>query len=152
MMSMLQKLWHEVGRPLFLRPKRVQFAALCTRGNGPDQEVLLVTSRETKRWVIPKGWPMDGLDGAETARQEAWEEAGVQAADVEKEPVGQYTYDKILKDGSAQPVLTSVYRIHVRELSDTFPEAHERERCWVSPQVAAERVDEPELRALLHQI
>lgn len=137
---------------MILRPRRVQVAALCTRQNGSGEDVLLITSRESRRWIIPKGWPINGLDGPETALQEAWEEAGVCKADAEAEPVGQYTYDKVLKDGSAEPVMTSVYRVRVQELSDEYPEADQRERCWVTPEAAAERVNEPELRALLQQM
>lgn len=134
------------------RPKRVQVAALCTRKTGSEQEVLLVTSRDTGRWIIPKGWPIDGLDGVGTALQEAWEEAGVRNAVAEEDPVGQFTYDKIFKNGSAEPVLTSVYRLRVKELSDDYPEVDERKRSWVSPKTAAKRVNEPELQALLRNI
>ncbi len=148
----LRNIWEEVARPLFLRPRRVQFAALCVRDAYDGPEVLLITSRDTGRWVIPKGWPIDGLDGPETARQEAWEEAGVHPQRLGKDPIGQYTYDKILKDGSAQPVLTNVYRVEVRELADDFPEAGQRQREWVSPLTAAERVWEPELSELLRQM
>nr|WP_253746532.1 MULTISPECIES: NUDIX hydrolase [unclassified Ruegeria] len=150
--SKLGNLWEEVGRPLILRPRRVQFAALCTRKKKGQDEVLLITSRDTGRWIIPKGWPIDGLDGAETALQEAWEEAGVRAETVDKTPVGHFTYDKILKDGSAQPVLTSVYRIAVSKLVEDFPEAHQRTRKWFSPAEAASHVQEPELRALLRKM
>ncbi len=149
MTKWLRNIWEEVARPLFLRPRRVQFAALCTRSRDAQTEVLLITSRDTGRWIIPKGWPIDGLSGSETALQEAWEEAGVQDADASDDPIGYYSYDKKLDNGSLQPVLTSVYRVRVTKTSDTFPEAHERERSWVSPQVAAERVQEPELRDLL---
>ncbi len=150
--KLLRDIWEEVARPLFLRPRRVQCAALCTRETNGQIEVLLITSRDTGRWIIPKGWPIDGLDGAGTAKQEAWEEAGVRAASVDPEPVGQYHYDKILKDGSAQPVRTSVYRIHVADLADDFPEAQQRTRSWVTPDMAAERVAEPELRDILRMI
>ncbi|WP_170332635.1 NUDIX hydrolase [Ruegeria arenilitoris] len=149
MTKWLRNIWEEVARPIFLRPKRVQFAALCTREKESGPEVLLITSRDTGRWIIPKGWPMDGKDGAETALQEAWEEAGVRAPSPAKEPIGYFTYDKILKDGSALPVLTSVYRIEVQDLADSFPEADERKRVWLAPAIAAERVNEPELRDIL---
>ncbi|WP_298853395.1 NUDIX hydrolase [uncultured Ruegeria sp.] len=148
----LRNIWEEVGRPLFLRPRRVQFAALCTRIQEDHEEVLLITSRDTGRWIIPKGWPIDGLNGAETALQEAWEEAGVRADAVHNDPFGRFTYDKILKDGSAQPVLTNVYRISVRALAEEYPEADQRERNWFSPADAATRVREPELQALLRQL
>ncbi|WP_170404319.1 NUDIX hydrolase [Ruegeria arenilitoris] len=152
MTKWLRNIWEEVARPIFLRPRRVQFAALCTRETEIGPEVLLITSRDTGRWIIPKGWPIDGKDGAETALQEAWEEAGVRAPGPAKEPIGQFTYDKILKDGTALQVLTSVYRIDVQDLLDDFPEAGARKRVWVSPATAAERVNEPELRDILLQL
>ncbi|MFY2823967.1 NUDIX hydrolase [Ruegeria sp. MALMAid1280] len=152
MTKWLLNIWEEVARPIFLRPKRVQFAALCTRETETGPEVLLITSRDTGRWIIPKGWPIDGKDGAETALQEAWEEAGVRAPGIAKEPIGCFTYDKVLDDGSALPVLTSVYRIEVQGLADCFPEADERKRVWVAPAIAAERVTEPELRDILLQL
>jgi len=152
MTNWLRNIWEEVARPFLLRPRRVQFAALCVRESDDGQEVLLITSRDTGRWVIPKGWPMDGKDGAETALQEAWEEAGVRANHLERTSVGHFTYDKILDDGSALPVRTSVYRVIVKELADKYPEAGQRKRHWFSPKDAAEQVREPELSALLRQL
>ncbi|WP_170473494.1 NUDIX hydrolase [Ruegeria arenilitoris] len=149
MSKWLRNLWKKVARPFSLRPPKVQFAALCTRTTNNQPEVLLITSRDTGRWVIPKGWPIDGLDGAGTAQQEAWEEAGVRAKTVDPDPIGQFTYDKVLNDGTSQPILTSVYHISVDKLSDKFPEMAQRKRAWVSPKIAAERVREPELRDLL---
>lgn len=148
----LRNTWEGFLKPLFRRPLRVQVAALCTRGDEAQTEVLLITSRDTGRWIIPKGWPIDGLDGAGSAQQEAWEEAGVRKAETDPEPVGLYTYDKILKDGSAEPLLTHVYRLRVTELADDFPEAHQRRREWVSLQEAAQRVREPQLQALFRQM
>ena len=138
MSAWLRNIWEEVARPFFLRPRRVQFAALCVRASKDGKEVLLITSRDTGRWVIPKGWPMDGKDGAETALQEAWEEAGVRAEHLHRNSVGHFTYDKVLDDGSALPVRTSVYRVDVRELADEFPEAGQRERRWFTPEDAAD--------------
>ncbi|UAB89638.1 NUDIX hydrolase [Ruegeria sp. SCSIO 43209] len=152
MTTWIRNIWEEVARPLIQRPSRVQVAALCTRKAGPGDDVLLITSRGTGRWIIPKGWPIDGLNGPETALREAWEEAGVRATEVQKDPVGHYSYDKRLDDGTALPVITSVYRIEVTDLADVFPESDQRKRCWVSPKVAAERVQEPELRDLLLQL
>ncbi|MEN9850080.1 MAG: hypothetical protein RL128_243, partial [Pseudomonadota bacterium] len=57
---------------------RTQYGALCWRMHRGKVEVLLITSRDTGRWVIPKGWPIDGLAPAQTAAREAWEEAGVE--------------------------------------------------------------------------
>lgn len=152
MPNWLRRFLDGIVKPYFRRPRRVQFAALCTRRTGSQTEVMLITSRDTGRWIIPKGWPIDGLTGPETARQEAWEEAGVRGADVEVDPVGQYTYGKILKNGSIDPVLTTVFHLHVTELADDFPEAGQRIRDWVSPHEAAERVHEPELQELLRKL
>ncbi len=152
MPNWLSKIWAEIARPFFLRPQRVQCAALCTRVINDQTQVLLITSRDTRRWIIPKGWPIDGLDGAESARQEAWEEAGVRARRLGSEAIGQYTYDKTMNDGTALPVVTSVYLIEVAELADEYPEIGQRERQWFSPQDAAEKVIEPELSDLLRRM
>jgi len=139
-------------RPMLQRPKRVQVAALCYRETPEGKEVLLITSRDTGRWIVPKGWPIDGLDGAGAALQEAWEEAGVKRAQITREPVGMYEYDKGLGEGLSTPVLTSVYAAEVQELRAEYPEADERTRAWYCPQDAAELVDEPELKAILRAI
>ena len=152
MKNPLSRMWDAVVKPVLERPPHLQVGALCYRGQGDARRVLLVTSRDTGRWIIPKGWPIDGLNGPETALREAWEEAGVRATEVQKDPVGDYSYDKRVDDGTALPVITSVYRIEVTGLADVFPESDQRKRCWVSPKVAAERVQEPELRDLLLQL
>lgn len=152
MSTWYQKIWQEVARPVFLRPPRVQFAAMCTRDTSSGPEVLLITSRDTGRWVIPKGWPINGKDGAETAQQEAWEEAGVQPDQIDHAAIGHFTYDKVMDNGSVVPVRTSVYRIRVKGLAEKYPEAGQRDRRWFPPQKAAELVREPELSALLRQL
>ena len=80
MTSAISKAWEEVVRPMLLRPKRVQVAALCFRETDTGKDVLLITSRGTGRWIVPKGWPIDGMGGSEAALREAWEEAGVREA------------------------------------------------------------------------
>ena len=128
--------------------KRRQVAALPWRGEGEDLRVLLVSSRETRRWVIPKGWPIKGLKPGPSAAQEALEEAGV-CGEVSKAPLGVYYYDKRLKTGRMQHVKVAVYGLKVVEERASWPEMHEREKLWTSPADAAEKVDEPELRDLL---
>lgn len=126
-----------------------QNAALCFRVTKKrGAEVLLVTSRDTGRWVIPKGWPMKGKSGAECALQEAFEEAGVDGRLV-ADKVGIYSYDKVMDDGSLQPCVVSVYPVAVTRLKSDFPERGQRERRWFSPQKAARKVAEPELRSIL---
>ena len=78
---------------------RVQYGALPYRFTpGAALEILLVTSRESKRWIIPKGWPIKGLRPAKSAAREAFEEAGVSGR-IGMKSIGLFTYDKILDDG-----------------------------------------------------
>lgn len=112
----------------------------------------MVTSRGSGRWVIPKGWLMEGKTAAEAAQLEAWEEAGVKSADCNGEVIGQYAYEKRLDDGYVTPVEVQVYQMKVTETADIFPEARERTRRWVSPSKAAELVDEPSLQAIFRQM
>lgn len=127
---------------------RNQFGALCWRMHRGRVEVLLITSRDTGRWVIPKGWPMPGKTACEAAAQEAWEEAGVrgQAAAT---AVGIYSYDKARKVKDALPCVVSVYPLRVEALAARFPERKERRRRWFAAAAAARLVAEPELRAML---
>src|SRR5215471_8614155 len=79
--------------------KRVQYGALPYRvGNGSRPEFMLVTSRETQRWIIPKGWPKKGKSPRRSAAREAFEEAGVLGA-VGRRPLGSFSYEKRLKNG-----------------------------------------------------
>ncbi|MCM2561516.1 NUDIX hydrolase [Lutimaribacter sp. EGI FJ00015] len=152
MTGALKKAWAEVVQPMIFRPRRFQVAALCCK-TGPDGlRVLLITSRDTGRWILPKGWPIDGLTAPEAALQEAWEEAGVKEARIEGGGIGRYDYDKRLRGGVPVPVEVQVYRVEVLRLSDTYPEVDERTRRWVSPAEAAELVDEDGLKALLLQL
>lgn len=127
-----------------------QMAALCHRRTGEDQQLLLVTSSEG-RWILPKGWPIKGKNGAETAAQEAWEEAGVKPADINADPVGWFPSAKRKSDGTEIPCETEVYAVEVASLAKTFPEMHKRKRRWVSVSTALNLVDEPGLRQVLKQ-
>ncbi len=149
MAGMLKKAWNEVVKPMVQRPDRVQVAAVCYKGTGTDRKVLVITSRETKRWILPKGWPIDGLEANAAAAQEAWEEAGVKAATITPEPIGSYDYEKRMDGGGVVSCATQVYAVEVDHLEDNFPEANERTRKWVYPVEAAEMVEEPGLQALL---
>ncbi|MBF9041729.1 NUDIX domain-containing protein [Rhodobacterales bacterium HKCCE4037] len=150
MTNVLQKTWAEFLAPLLQRPKRLQVAALCHRGDADNREYLLVTSRETKRWIIPKGWPIRGMTSHEAALQEAWEEAGVKTGNANSRPEGTYVYQKRQPTGWSYPVETLVYSVAVTELSKDYPEAGERTRKWVTAEDAAEMVDEPELQEIFH--
>ena len=131
------------------REPRAQFAALPWRRDAAGQvEVLLITSRETRRWVIPKGWPIKGMSSPKSAAQEAFEEAGVQGK-VAKRPVGSYAYDKRLKNGRLQHVRVAVFGLQVEREAEVYLEVGQREKLWLSPAEAARQVDEPELMVLL---
>ena len=135
--------------PILQRPRQAQVAALCYQQTKSGKRVLLITSRGTGRWILPKGWPIEGKDGPGSALQEAWEEAGVAEARMDPAPLGSYRYDKGLKDGEHIPIETTVYQAQVDSLEPTYPEAHQRSRKWFPPQEAAELVDEPQLKAIL---
>jgi ADP-ribose pyrophosphatase len=135
-------------RPEPDREPKTQYAALPWRRTADGLEVLLITSRETRRWVIPKGWPIKGLTPAASAAQEAFEEAGV-GGPTSSKAVGLYHYNKRLRSGRTQHVRVFVYDLEVTELRDEWPEQHQRERRWMRPAEAAEAVDERELKQLL---
>lgn len=129
----------------------VQIGALCLRKGKSGQEVLLVKSSRG-RWIIPKGWPMDGHTDAETAKIEAWEEAGVQKGKINKISVGGYVTEKRFDDGRKVPCHVDVFRIDVKEMTDSYPEADLRKRKWMSAKKAAKKVDDAGLRALLEAL
>lgn len=130
-------------------PERAQVAALCYRERRKKgRQVLLITSRGTGRWILPKGWPIKGLDAPGAAKQEAWEEAGVKGR-ISDDPLGSFRYKKRLDDGSQAVCEAQVFPMQVAELADDFPESDERERKWVSPGKAAKMVSEPALKDIL---
>lgn len=128
-----------------------QVGALCWRIRRGRVFVLLVTSRDTRRWIIPKGWQIAGLSLAEAAGREAWEEAGVRG-DARLLPVGSYGYHKLMSRGASVPCRVVVHPLRVAELAHRFPERGERRRKWFTAQKASGKVDEPELRRLLRQV
>jgi 8-oxo-dGTP pyrophosphatase MutT (NUDIX family) len=111
--------------------------------------VLLVTTLQTQRWVIPKGWPWPGQQDGASAAAEAREEAGV-LGEARPGSIGSYTYEKRRSSGSV-PVRVAVYLLDVLEELDTWPECEVRQRAWFTPSEAAAVVQEPELRELLLQ-
>jgi len=129
-------------------PAAHQCAAVCCR-TGPrgTLQVLLITSKDTGRWVIPKGNIDEGEKPYLGALREAYEEAGVWGK-VRKRALGYYSY---VKDG-AKRLTVSVHLLKVKTEADSFPEAKHRRKLWVHPWDAADLVSEPELKALFEQI
>ena len=112
-----------------------------------SMEVMLVTSRETQRFVVPKGWPMKGKSSRKTAAIEAEQEAGV-VGKVLNEPVGVYPYWKRLETSFVRVDVT-VYLLAVPEEREDWRERNARQRAWLSPADAALLIDEPELATLV---
>jgi 8-oxo-dGTP pyrophosphatase MutT (NUDIX family) len=129
------------------RPQ-IQYAALPFRrdANGRSQ-VMLITSRETRRWVIPKGWPMRRLKPHVAAAQEAYEEAGLKGR-VGKRPIGSYGYDKRLKRGAVRCAV-EVFPFEVEDQLSDWPEKAQRDRRWFAPEEAAAAVQEEGLSDIL---
>ncbi len=130
--------------------ERRQIAALPFRKTASGEiEVLLITSRETGRFIIPKGWPMKRLSGAEAAAKEAYEEAGV-VGKVKREPIGAYSYWKRL-ERTFELLNVDVYALEVHEQRADWPEKGSRLLGWLRPEDAARLVDEPALITLIEK-
>lgn len=130
------------------RNVHAQCGALCWRETDGRREVLLITSREAGRWIIPKGWPMDGKTLAEAAAQEAWEEAGIRGT-ATPVSIGRYHYVKRPGSASAAEVEVTVFPLKVLHEDDDFPEQGQRDKMWLPPKEAAKVVDNPSLRKLI---
>jgi len=126
----------------------IQYAALPWRIAGRQVQVLLITSRGTQRWVIPKGWPIRGLKPADAAAVEAAEEAGI-VGEIEERPIGSYDYLKQLPRGRAVDVQVIVFPFRVTYQAPDWKERHERNLEWRPYQKAAALVAEPALRRLI---
>ncbi|MFJ6322201.1 MULTISPECIES: NUDIX hydrolase [unclassified Rhizobium] len=135
---------------LFAEAFRNQYGALCFRyiNGGDELEILVVTSRDSGRWILPKGWPMKGKEPYEAAEIEARQEAGV-CGKVWRTPIGRYTYLKDLDDGKVVPCMVEMFQLEVNEVKTNFKERGQRRVEWVSPNEAARRVREIELKSLL---
>lgn len=131
---------------LGLRP---QIGALPWRKTD-GLEILLLSSRETKRWVIPKGWPVKGKKPHRAAELEAYEEGGLEGK-IEKTAFGAYQYVKRLADGANQPCRVDVYPLKVVKQYKKWPESGQRALRWFTPTEAAKAVDEADLAALILQ-
>jgi 8-oxo-dGTP pyrophosphatase MutT (NUDIX family) len=132
-------------------PELTQIAALPFRSSGKGMiDVLLVTSRETGRWIIPKGWPMKGKKPHKAAAQEALEEAGVEGS-IAKSPVGHYTYWKRKADHFVL-CRVEVFALKVEKQLADWREKDQRQTRWVPYHEAADLVVEPALADLIKRL
>lgn len=118
------------------------------RGGG--LEVLLVSSRETGRWVIPKGWPVRRLTDAKAAAREARQEAGV-TGKMNNTSVGGYRYRKKMADETIRVIDVDVYVLWVKKQRKSWREKDQRVRAWFTQSDAARKVREPRLKTLIAQ-
>ena len=128
----------------------MQYGALPYRFTKYDApEILLVTTRQTKRWIIPKGWPIKGLKPAKSAAREAYEEAGIRGS-VKTKAVGIFTHEKRSdEDGITVPCDVRVFPLLVKRQSKAWPESEQRVAQWLEPTVALSLVEEESLRSLI---
>jgi len=128
---------------------RLQFAALPWRSvDAGEIEILLATSRDTNRWVIPKGWPMKGRKPHIAAKIEAMQEAGL-TGKIDKNPLGFYDYEKRLKDDASVSCRVEVFALRVDEQKKRWPEKNQRATRWFPYALAAQQVDEPQLQEII---
>jgi len=131
------------------RKAAIQYGALPYRVVGDGLELLLITSRRSRRWIVPKGWPIEGLEPYASAAREAFEEAGVEG-EVAQAPLGSFNYVKELRRGAVTvPCRVVVYALGVTHQRRSWPEKQAREYCWVPLEQAATMVDEPQLKRLI---
>ncbi len=140
-------------RPATLQPapkmkRKRQYGALPVRMKEGKLEVLLITSRGTARWIIPKGWPKKNTAPHKLALLEAYEEAGIRGK-IDRLEIGHYDYVKWIDEHHSVACRVGVFVMKVRDELAKWPEMDERTREWMSPEEAAGRVQEPQLAALL---
>ena len=137
----------ELKKPLL----NTQYAALPWRDSGEGREVLLISSRDTGRWVIPKGWPIRGLTPAQSAAREAYEEAGV-GGQMTNKPIGFFAYPKKLENGRTQNCTVEVFALEQMIQHPSWPEQGQRKLQWFSLPEAANAVQEPKLKDIIRRL
>ncbi len=113
-------------------------------------EIMLITSRETGRWVIPKGWPMMGRKPYQVAAAEAYQEAGIKGV-IGKKPIGSYPYAKLMPDGEDRLCHVTVFPLRVTLETVKWREMTERQRFWFQSDIAAALVTEGGLAQIIDE-
>jgi 8-oxo-dGTP pyrophosphatase MutT (NUDIX family) len=132
--------------------KRIQYAALpYRRRDDARTQVMLVTSRESGRWVIPKGWPKKRQSPRASAAREAREEAGV-VGEIGKDSIGSYSYKKRMKNGAVVACEVRVFPLKVKRQQKSWPERGQREIQWFSRAKAAKVVKERALSDIIRSL
>ena len=128
-----------------------QVAAIPFRYERDSLKVLLLTTRRKRNWIIPKGWPIEGLNFRRSAEQEAMEEAGVKGS-ISKDPIGDFIYFKRITRGQKVPCTVVTYGLHVTDQLSEWIEKDQRDILWCSPCRAAKEVKNLGLSTLLRNI
>jgi 8-oxo-dGTP pyrophosphatase MutT (NUDIX family) len=128
--------------------REIQYAALPWRKAGHSLQILLITTRNTRRWIVPKGWPLAGCSPSESAAHEAMEEAGI-SGEVSAKALGSFTYDKRRKSGDVVRCEVHVFTMEVLHQRRTWAEKTARETRWCSVEEALTHVSEPGLRRVI---
>jgi 8-oxo-dGTP pyrophosphatase MutT (NUDIX family) len=134
-----------------MKEAKRQIAAMPLRWNDGEVEVMMITSRDTKRWIVPKGWTMKDVEPWEAAAIEALEEAGVSGR-ISEEVFGTYSYQKRLDNGRSVLCRVRVYPMVVSNERSTWKEKADRRRAWFRVGKAAKLVQERELASLLRSL
>ncbi|MET1415319.1 NUDIX hydrolase [Roseibium sp. HPY-6] len=142
--------WLQSFVGLFFKPARLQIAALCVRPGETENEILLVSTRDTGRLILPKGWPEPHQQAYETASTEAYEEAGVLGR-AETRPLGTFRSYKGLGNGSKIRTKVMVFKLQFEKQLKKFPEIGQRECHWVPFSKGIELADEPALKRFLRR-
>lgn len=129
-----------------------QAGVIAYRGERGQREILLITSRETHRWIIPKGNIGRGKTARKAAKLEAFEEAGLRGKIDSEIPIGFYTYFKRRRDETTYPVSVEVFLMHADRQRKKWPEKGKRELCWLPIKDAIAKVQEPGVVPLLKRL
>jgi 8-oxo-dGTP pyrophosphatase MutT (NUDIX family) len=115
-------------------------------------EILIVTTRQSRRWIVPKGWPIKRLSPSKSAAREAFEEAGVRGK-IGARPIGAFRYKKTEreKSGADPDYEVKIFPLLVRRQSATWPEFGQRVVQWVDPERAISLIREPEMKAIVEK-
>lgn len=128
-----------------MEEKPEQAGVIAHRRNGSGLEILLVTSRSSGRWIIPKGNIEADLGPRDSAAMEAFEEGGIRGY-VHPRPIGVYDHG----NDASRPLL--VFRMEVHQELPDWPERLERQRQWVTPKDAMSAIDEDGLKELISKV
>ena len=128
---------------------KYQVAAIPYQIDSAGQlRVLLVTSKRSRRWVLPKGKAARRLPPYAAAAREAFEEAGVLGTS-ERLPIGRYRQRKRQVGDQASEILVEAYGLAVSAELTSWPERRVRQRSWMTIAEAIESVDDADLRGII---